>query len=79
VTGRLNVFKLNDEGLSEHVIELREGSFVGEHALLTNSRRSATVRAKTYVTLLRIPAKEVVYISKEVPELRDRLERKKLM
>jgi len=79
VTGRLNVFKLNAAGLSEHIVELREGSFVGEHALLTNSKRSATVRAKTYVTLLRIPAKEVIEISKEIPELRNRLEQAELM
>ena len=74
VTGRLNVFKLNPQGLSEHVAELHEGSFVGEHALLSNAKRSATVRAKTYVTLLRLTANEVLELSKVFPELHSRLE-----
>jgi hypothetical protein len=34
--------------------ELGEGDFVGEHALLEAPRRSATVRAKTYVTLIKV-------------------------
>ena len=70
---RLNVFKLNSKGESEHLAELREGSFVGEHALLKNARRSATVRAKTYVTLLRLTADEVIKLSKILPELQLRL------
>ncbi len=74
VSGRLNVFKHNDKGESEHIAELREGSFVGEHALLANSRRSATIRAKTFVTLLRLTAREVVELSKQFPELQERLE-----
>ena len=73
VSGRLNVFKLSSKGESEHLAELREGSFVGEHALLKNARRSATVRAKTYVTLLRLTADEVVKLSKILPELQLRL------
>jgi len=74
VCGRLNVFKKNTKGESKHIAELREGSFVGEHALLKNSRRSATVRAKTYVTLLRLTADEVVELSTILPELQSRLE-----
>lgn len=74
VSGQLNVFKLNDEGKSEHVAELREGSFVGEHALLKDARRSATIRAKTYVTVLRLTADEVIELSKVLPELQSRLE-----
>jgi CPA1 family monovalent cation:H+ antiporter len=73
VSGRLNVFKLNAEGINEYVSELRTGSFVGEHALLKGARRSATVRAKTYVTLLRLTAKEVIELSKMLPELQLRL------
>ncbi len=73
VSGRLNVFKRNEKGESEHIAELREGSFVGEHALLANSRRSATIRAKTFVTLLRLTAQEVVELSKQFPELQERL------
>ena len=74
VSGRLNVFKLNAEGNSEHVAELREGSFVGEHALLEDAKRSATIRAKTYVTVLRLTADEVIELSKILPELQLRLE-----
>lgn len=74
VSGRLNVFKLDKEGKSAHLEELREGSFVGEHALLKDARRSATVRAKTYVTLLRMTADEVIELSKLLPELQLRLE-----
>ncbi|MCK5477818.1 MAG: cation:proton antiporter, partial [Methylococcales bacterium] len=74
VSGRLNVFKLNLDGKSEHLAELREGSFIGEHALLKDARRSATVRAKTYVTLLRMTADEVIELSKLLPELQLRLE-----
>ena len=74
VSGQLNVFKLNSQKISEHLAELDAGSFVGEHALLKNTRRSATVRAKTYVTLLRLTAKEVIALSKISPELHARLE-----
>jgi len=74
VCGNLNVFKFNEQGLSEHLAELREGSFVGEHALLKGTKRSATVRAKTYVTLLRLSADEVLEMSKILPELKNRLE-----
>ena len=74
VSGRLNVFKLNTEGNSEHVAELRKGSFVGEHALLKDAKRSATIRAKTYVTVLRLTADEVIKLSKVLPELQLRLE-----
>ncbi len=74
VSGRLNVFKLNAEGKNEHISELREGSFVGEHALLKDAKRSATIRAKTYVTVLRLTANEVIKLSKILPELKLRLE-----
>lgn len=74
VSGKVNVFKLNPQGESEHVVELSEGSFVGERALLEGTRRSATVRAKTYATLLRITSDEVIQMSKRWPELQQRLE-----
>ena len=74
MSGQLNVFKLNAMKKNEHIALLSAGSFVGEHALLKNTRRSATVRAKTYVTLLRLTAKEVIALSKASPELKMRLE-----
>lgn len=74
VNGTLNVFKLNQDGVSEHLAELREGSFVGKHALLKGAKRTATIRAKTYVTLLRVTSAEIHQLSKILPELQVRLD-----
>ncbi len=73
VNGHVDVYKENEAGEVIHLIELHEGSFIGEHALLMNSRRSATIKAKTYVTLLRLTAAEVLKMSKTAPELEIRL------
>ncbi|WP_305906796.1 cation:proton antiporter [Methylomarinum sp. Ch1-1] len=73
VGGRLNVFKLNQHGQNQHLAELREGCVVGEHALFEESRRSATVVAKTYATLLRLTIKDITQLSKVLPELQSRL------
>lgn len=73
VSGSVNVFKRNEAGESFHVAELRKGSFIGEHALSAQSIRTATVRAKTYITLLRLTANEVVTLSQDAPELAMRL------
>lgn len=73
VSGSVNVFKRNELGESFHVAELRKGSFIGEHALSAKSIRTATVRAKTYITLLRLTADEVVALSQDAPELAKRL------
>ena len=74
VSGSVNVFKRNEEGENFHVAELRKGSFIGEHALSARPVRTATVRAKTYITLLRLTADEVVALAKEAPELEMRLQ-----
>ncbi len=74
VSGKLRIYKKNEKGVNEHVADLYEGDFVGEHALLKEDRRSATVRANTYVTLLRLTAKDVVELSSILPELQSRLE-----
>ncbi len=74
VSGKLNVFKRDETGESQYIAELNEGDFVGEHALLKDERRSATVRAKTYVTLLRFSAKDIINLSALLPPLRQRLE-----
>ena len=73
VNGRVDVYKENAQGKTVHLVELHEGSFIGEHALLMNSRRSATIKAKTYVTFLRLTATEVLKMSKIAPELEIRL------
>lgn len=78
VSGCLCVFKINSQGVNEHINEVGEGSFVGEGALLNNSRRSATVRAKNYATLLRLTASEVIELSKVLPELCERLDERHL-
>lgn len=69
VNGRVDVYKENKQGKSVHLVELQEGSFIGEHALLMDSRRSATIKAKTYITFLRLTATEVLKMSKIAPEL----------
>lgn len=73
VSGRLDVFKRDEERQEQHLAELREGCVVGEHALFEEARRSATVRAKTYVTLLRLTVKDIAELSKVLPELQHRL------
>lgn len=73
VGGRLDVYKLNRKGENEHLAELREGCVVGVHALLQDTRRSATVKAKTHATLLRLSVRDIAQLSKILPELRSRL------
>ncbi|HBA66106.1 MAG TPA: hypothetical protein DCZ48_08010, partial [Methylococcaceae bacterium] len=58
---------------SFHVAELRKGSFIGEHALSAKAVRTATVRAKTYITVLRLSVEQVVELSEQVPDLAGRL------
>lgn len=73
VSGTVNVFQWDAQGNSVHMAELRPGSFIGEHALSERAVRTATVRAKTYATLLRLTAEEVVELSKDAPDLAARL------
>ncbi len=73
VNGSVDVYKLDKAGNNVHIIELREGSFIGEHALLMDSKRSATIKAKTYVTCLRLTATEVLKMSRVAPELEEKL------
>ena len=74
VSGVVNVFKLDAQGNSMHIAELRPGSFIGEHALSTVAIRTATIRAKTYITLLRLTTEEVIELSLASPELAERLQ-----
>lgn len=74
VSGVINVFKWDEQGNSMHLAELRPGSFIGEHALSERAVRTATIRAKTYITLLRLTVAEVIELSKAAPELAKRLQ-----
>ncbi len=74
VNGKMNVFRKNGQGVDVHLAELREGSFIGVHALLKEkSVYSETVKAKTYVTLLKMTVEVVLKAARETPELQKRL------
>jgi CPA1 family monovalent cation:H+ antiporter len=80
VKGKVDVFRKDNDANDMHLAELREGSFIGVHALLAeNSVRSATVKAKTYVTLLQFTAEEVLNLARVTPELQNRLHEADLM
>ena len=80
VKGKVDVFRKDDDHSDIHLAELREGSFIGVHALLAeNSVRSATVKAKTYITLLKLTAKDVLNLARATPELEIRLREADLM
>ncbi len=80
VKGRVDVYRKDEHGVDRHLAELREGSLIGVHALLAEqSRRSATVKAKTYITLLKLTAADVLRLAKESPELERRLRQADLM
>jgi CPA1 family monovalent cation:H+ antiporter len=58
----------------EPIAELRDGDFFGEMALLGDQKRTATVKARTPSTLLRLTRKDVLELAEEDPELKRRLE-----
>jgi CPA1 family monovalent cation:H+ antiporter len=70
--GWVKVYKALDE--SKVIAELRDGDFFGEMALLGDQVRTATVKALTPTTLLRLSRRDVLALAEEDPELRDRLE-----
>jgi len=58
----------------ENVIaELTDGDFFGEMALLGDQVRTATVKAKTSSTLLRLRRRDVIHLAKDDPDLKLRL------
>lgn len=80
VKGRVDIYRKDENGIDRHLAELREGSLIGVHALLAEqSMRSATVKAKTYITLLKLTAADVLRLAKEAPELQRRLRQADLM
>ncbi len=54
--------------------ELKDGDFFGEMALLGDQVRTATVKAITPTTLLRLRRKDVLALAEIEPFLRERLE-----
>ena len=74
VNGAVNVFQNVGPNQRIHIAELRKGSFIGRHALYERAVRTATVRAKTYVTLLRLTTQDIKTLSKVLPELNQRLQ-----
>ena len=55
------------------VAELKDGDFFGEMALLGDQVRTATVRAKSPSTLLRIKRRDIIQLAETVGELEQRL------
>ena len=70
--GWVKVFKAVDE--SKVIAELRDGDFFGEMALLGDQVRTATVKAITPTTLLRLSRRDVLALAEADPDLRERLE-----
>ena len=68
----MKVYKEADEG--KVIAELRDGDFFGEIALLGDQVRTATVKAMTPTTLLRLTRKDVLALAEEDHELKERLE-----
>ena len=68
--GQVNVYKDNEQAIAE----LRVGDFFGEMALLGDQKRTATVKAHTPSTLLRLRRKDVLDLAEDDPELKRRLE-----
>lgn len=55
------------------VAELKDGDFFGETALLGDQVRTATVRANTSSTLLRLRRRDVMMFAEDEPDLKNRL------
>ena len=74
LTGKVVVTRKGKDNSDSVLAELMSGDFFGEAALLEDSVRTASVRAGTMATLIRIPRREVLRIAAEQPELQQRLE-----
>lgn len=61
----------------EPVAELRDGDFFGEMALLGDQIRTATVKIKQPSTLLKLRRKDIMALSEDSIELKNRLEKAK--
>ncbi len=70
--GRVKVYRLDDK--NEVIAELRDGDFFGEMALLGDQVRTASVKAVTPTSLLRLSRRDVLVLAEEDPELKSRLQ-----
>ncbi len=73
IRGEVAVLRNQTQGGKTRLGCLTEGAFFGETALLGHSLRSATVRAETPATLLRLVRKDVLHLAKQHPEVKQRL------
>ncbi len=72
--GKAEASKKLENGESKILGELKQGDFFGEKALLGNHVRSATVIAKTAMSLLRLRQVDVVKFADQNEEVKQRLE-----
>lgn len=73
-SGRVGVYKQSD-GAQYRAGVLERGEFFGEIALLGDHVRTATVRAETPTTLLRLKRQDVLKTARGVPVLEQRLQK----
>jgi CPA1 family monovalent cation:H+ antiporter len=71
--GDVSVFRRSADGVETQLGELHTGDFFGETSLLffqaRSHERSATIRARTPVTLLRLPRREMLKLMEKYPDL----------
>ncbi|MCF7971312.1 MAG: cation:proton antiporter [Methylococcaceae bacterium] len=79
LSGHVKILIANVAGENEQVAERGEGALIGIRALRADSNRSATVVAKTYVTCLRLTAKDILRFSVENETLAERLQQTGLL
>ncbi len=79
LSGQVKIWIANEAGENQLVAERGEGALIGIRALLKNGNRSATVEAKTYVTCLRLSAKNILQFSIENEVLGERLQKMGLL
>lgn len=61
----------DDLGSEKEVAELTDGAFFGEMGVITDQPRSATVRARGDLSLLRIPKEAVRAILEDYPKVKE--------
>ncbi len=73
IHGRVQVSRLNSEGVQRNVAVLNVGDFFGETAMLGNHVRTATVKAMGPLTLLRLRERDVIKLIEGDKEVADQL------
>ena len=72
--GSVSVYRSDAGGENQRVGGLGEGDFFGETALLGDPIRTATVKADTPSTLLRLTRRDILRLAESHPEVGERLE-----